>query len=114
MGVPVTYHALLRGKPGADVITHTHFDLGADDSAARIRCPQCEWKPPPSSKWYCGPCPEPEGKLTGCGAAWNTFSTRGLCPGCQHRWRWTSCHACGEWSLHDDWYVADDEGRKPA
>jgi hypothetical protein len=107
------HHALHQGRtPGTNVITHTPVDAGVDDEDGRIRCPLCEWKPARSSKWYCGPCPEPEGFLHGCGTAWNTFDTRGLCPGCQHRWRYTSCHACGTWSLHEDWYAAGEP--KPA
>jgi hypothetical protein len=108
------YHALHRGKPGGDVdvITHKRFDVEISDDDGRIRCPVCEWQPAPSSKWFCGACPEPEGFLNGCGTAWNTFRTHGLCPGCRHQWRWTSCHACGQWSLHEDWYAQDD--RKPA
>jgi hypothetical protein len=40
----------------------------------------------------------------GCGARWNTFTTRGKCPGCRHQWQWTSCLRCLGWSLHEDWY----------
>ena len=40
---------------------------------------------------------------------WNTFATRGLCPGCQHQWRYTSCLECAAWSLHEDWYAAEDQ-----
>ena len=43
----------------------------------------------------------------GCGTAWNTFERRGVCPGCRHRWRWTSCLACAKWSRHDEWYAED-------
>ena len=39
-----------------------------------------------------------------CGTAWNTFATRGRCPGCAHQWRWTSCLRCDQWSPHGDWY----------
>jgi hypothetical protein len=103
------YHALHHGKPGADAITHPRFDVELDESASRIRCPFCEWTPGREARWYCGRCPEPEGFLDGCGTMWNTFDTRGLCPGCQHQWRWTSCLACHQWSLHEDWYVDDDQ-----
>ena len=70
----------------------------------RIRCPLCKWQPNASCRWYCGDCEYPEFFFDGCGASWNTFETRGLCPGCFHQWRWTSCLSCGEWSLHEDWY----------
>jgi hypothetical protein len=103
------YHALHRGKPEINVIIGTRFDVDLDENAGRIRCPFCEWTPERGSRWYCGNCPEPEGFLDGCGTAWNTFDTRGLCPGCSHQWRWTSCHSCSRWSLHEDWYEQDDK-----
>ena len=93
-----------RSSPG-----QAAFDDALDDEEQprRIRCPECKWEPNPSSLWYCGECPEPEGFLGGCGTAWNTFDTAGLCPGCGHQWRWTACLRCGEWSLHEEWYAAD-------
>jgi hypothetical protein len=107
------HHALHRGRPGSDVISRLRFDvevdLHLDENAGRIRCPFCEWTPQRNTRWYCASCPEPEGFLGGCGTAWNTFDTHGLCPGCQHQWRWTSCQACGLWSLHDDWYEQDEQ-----
>jgi hypothetical protein len=102
-------HALHQGKPGAQIITRERFDVDTDENGGRIRCPICEWTPAKASKWYCSACPEPEGFLGGCGMMWNTFDTRGLCPGCRHQWRWTSCLACGGWSLHEDWYASDDD-----
>jgi hypothetical protein len=69
-----------------------------------IRCPLCQWQPSVSSEWACADCWDPEYFLGGCGMAWNTFATRGLCPGCGHQWRWTACLRCYEWSLHEDWY----------
>lgn len=72
---------------------------------SRIRCPLCKWQPNSSCRWYCGDCVYPENFPIGCGTSWNTFETHGLCPGCLHQWRWTSCLSCGEWSLHEDWYV---------
>lgn len=43
---------------------------------------------------------------------WNTFTTGGVCPGCQARWHRTQCLACGVVSPHRDWYVEpqDDGG----
>ena len=108
------YHALHHGKPGTGVITHPRFDVESDENAGRIRCPFCEWTPGRGSKWYCSACPEPEGFLGGCGTMWNTFDTRGLCPGCRHQWRWTSCHACYKWSLHEDWYEPTTTSRRDA
>jgi hypothetical protein len=109
---PHCYHALHHGKPGAGLITHPRFDVELDENAGRIRCPSCAWTPGRATKWYCGSCPDPEGLLQGCGTAWNTFDTHGLCPGCRHQWRWTSCHACYQWSPHEEWYEQDDD-RKP-
>lgn len=70
----------------------------------RIRCPKCRWRPDGMARWQCSYCPEPENFFGGCGAIWNTFETRGLCPDCRHQWRWTSCPSCCQWSLHEDWY----------
>ncbi|HZD39235.1 MAG TPA: hypothetical protein VE131_00845 [Terriglobales bacterium] len=70
----------------------------------RIRCPSCGWKPNASSRWFCGNCDYPEYFYDGCGTAWNTFTTRGLCPGCAHQWRWTICLRCCGWSRHEAWY----------
>lgn len=87
--------------------------IAADEEAAdfgRIRCPLCKWRPKASSLWYCGDCWHPERFMDGCGMEWNTFDTRGLCPGCGHQWRWTSCLSCWEWTLHEDWYAGEDEG----
>src|SRR5688572_30424821 len=80
-------------------------DKGPDFS--RIRCPLCKWKPSASSLWYCDDCGHPEYFFDGCGMEWNTFTTRGLCPGCGHQWRWTSCLRCEGWSLHEAWYVEE-------
>lgn len=77
-----------------------------------IRCPLCRWRPRASDEWECGDCGHPEYFYGGCGTCWNTFDTRGLCPGCGHQWRWTFCLSCWEWSLHEDWYEKGDEGGK--
>src|SRR6266550_7864627 len=77
----------------------------------RIRCPLCKWQPKPSHRWFCAPCDYPEFFADGCGACWNTFTTRGRCPGCRHQWRWTACLNCGGWSLHADWY--ENKSTKP-
>lgn len=77
------------------------------DKPPSIRCPHCTWQPRPTSRWLCSDSPPPEGFRGGCGTVWNTFDTRGLCPGCGHQWRWTTCLRCYQWSLHEDWYVTD-------
>ena len=75
------------------------------DPFTGIRCPLCAWRPSASSRWRCGwQAGDPEPAFSACGTSWNTFSTRGRCPGCHHQWRWTSCLACHEWSRHTDWY----------
>jgi hypothetical protein len=78
-----------------------------DEPFGEIRCPLCGWRPLASSRWYCAGAGTPESGFTGCGTSWNTFLTRGRCPGCDHQWKWTSCHQCKEWSLHEDWYAAE-------
>jgi hypothetical protein len=59
-----------------------------------IRCPQCKWTPRTKSLWSCK-----------CGHHWNTFDTRGLCPGCGHQWEITGCLQCRAVSPHAEWYV---------
>ena len=85
-------------------VSPADLDAEDDEQTKRIRCPQCQWVPNASTRWYCWECPSPEGFFGGCGTAWNTFDTNGLCPGCGHLWRWTACMACGQWSQHEDWY----------
>jgi hypothetical protein len=72
---------------------------------SRIRCPLCKWQPDESNRWYCANCGHPEYFFEACGTGWNTFTTRGVCPGCEHQWRWTACLNCAGWSLHEDWYL---------
>ena len=75
----------------------------------KVRCPACGWQPDASARWYCADTEAPEYFSPGCGTAWNTFTTRGLCPGCSHQWQWTACLHCGSWSKHEDWYVPEDD-----
>ena len=79
-------------------------DRDDDGALRRIRCPACSWRPAATSLWYCADCTRPENFLGGCGTAWNTFETAGLCPGCAHQWQWTLCLACGQWAPHSSWY----------
>ena len=101
---------LLKKESNQDIDTVIDFDLDEEGARARIRCPLCEWQPDKSSRWCCIRTPSPEGFFGGCGAVWDTFSTRGRCPGCQHQWRWTSCLRCAGWSLHEDWYEEQRDG----
>lgn len=68
---------------------------GARGGKTRIRCPKCQWEPKAHDTWCCAP---------GCGHVWNTFTTRGVCPGCSKQWTETACLRCSAWSPHDDWY----------
>jgi hypothetical protein len=87
-----------------------------DDPAygsGKICCPACQWQPDKYSRWFCISMGPPENFSGGCGNGWNTFDTRGVCPGCQHHWRHTTCLSCSVTSLHDDWYASPGTGRKP-
>ena len=95
---------LKRDSISPDRIIDEVRRLEDEDDWSGIRCPLCQWRPSRSSTWCCDPSNSPEPFFVGCGTTWNTFSTRGQCPGCQHRWRWTSCLRCAGWSLHEDWY----------
>ena len=80
-------------------------DLLEDDGQLEgIRCPKCAWRPKASDMWCCFAIDTPEPPFNFCMTTWNTFSTHGKCPGCQHQWLWTSCLHCAQWSLHVDWY----------
>jgi hypothetical protein len=63
-----------------------------------IYCPQCAWHPESTSRWQCSR------RLGGCGFAWNTFDTRGICPNCSYKWEITACLSCSRFSLHEHWY----------
>jgi DNA-directed RNA polymerase subunit RPC12/RpoP len=81
----------------------------SDETAtSRIRCPLCSWQPEASSRWCCSCVGTPEPRFESCGTVWNTFDTRGRCPGCGHQWRWTTCLRCAAASLHEDWYEDSD------
>jgi hypothetical protein len=75
----------------------------------RIRCPTCAWTPDASSRWACADTAAPEHFSNGCGTAWNTFDTRGRCPGCRYQWQWTVCLSCHMWAKHGEWYASEDE-----
>jgi hypothetical protein len=72
---------------------------------AEIYCPHCEWRPQPEDRWMCA---HP------CGAVWNTFWTRGVCPGCGVKWPQTQCNVCGEWAAHEAWYHYPPSAQKTA
>jgi hypothetical protein len=91
---------LVRGK---DRLLPVTLDDDRDKDWSGIRCPACKWRPTRSDTWTCSP---------GCGEVWNTFETRGECPGCQRRWSSTQCTKCGVWSDHDAWYEGKDQARR--
>lgn len=62
---------------------------------ADIYCPKCRWRPSAEDRWECMPS---------CGTVWNTFWTRGVCPGCAYQWQETQCHVCQRLSPHEQWY----------
>lgn len=63
---------------------------------AEIFCPHCQWRPSAEDRWVC--------TRNDCGTQWNTFWTRGVCPGCAYQWRNTQCLACDEMPPHEHWY----------
>jgi hypothetical protein len=95
---------MLKKGPAPGQIVDIDRRLDDEEAFEHIRCPLCGWQPTPSSTWCCEAAGTPEPLFEGCGTTWNTFSTRGRCPGCAHQWRWTSCLRCEGWSLHDAWY----------
>jgi hypothetical protein len=58
-------------------------------------CPKCAWRPQAEDRWECTPS---------CGTVWNTFWTRGVCPGCAVKWPVTQCLECMQFSPHEAWY----------
>lgn len=103
---------LLFQKSIAPARTAEKATLREDDTTGeRIRCPLCKWRPAASSRWCCARSGPPENLESGCYTIWNTFETRGRCPGCGHQWRWTICLSCHGWSLHEDWYERENRER---
>jgi hypothetical protein len=97
---------LKRSTPSDDDV-ETVIRKSIDDRTRRIRCPLCHWQPTRASRWCCEVGGTPEPYFEGCLTVWNTFDTRGRCPGCAHQWIWTTCHRCDAASLHEDWYAED-------
>jgi len=73
--------------------------MDRDSREGEIYCPKCSWRPSATDRWMCNPS---------CGTVWNTFWTRGLCPGCGHQWLDTACLRCRKWSPHESWYHYPD------
>jgi hypothetical protein len=87
---------LLKGEPDRLRPPDTREGEEQGPGGTRIRCPRCGYEPGPHERWMCH-----------CLHMWNTFETRGVCPGCGHQWLHTACPRCKAWSLHEDWYVKD-------
>jgi hypothetical protein len=95
---------LLKETRLTDPVSADQSDDERDEGLSGIRCPRCAWRPDASSRWRCAWIDTPEPYFESCGTVWNTFATRGRCPGCSHQWQWTSCLRCSQWSPHADWY----------
>ena len=93
-------NALDRGEAGGDKDAARALALKlAGSGNGKIRCPGCHWQPRKNSLWGCGVC----------GTNWNTFDTRGTCPGCSKQYVRTICLKCLKWFDHEAWYVKADE-----
>jgi hypothetical protein len=104
----ILFSLFQKGRRPEEIIDEASEPGEAAQGFSRIRCPVCKWQPRAFDRWACGDCGHPEYFYDGCGAEWNTFDTRGRCPGCGHLWGWTCCLMCREWSLHEDWYVKEE------
>ena len=91
---------LLKGDPDRVRAPDPTETPGHRQGRNRIRCPRCAWQPSRNDRWMCI-----------CLHVWNTFDTRGLCPGCGRQWTETQCLRCAQWSPHDEWY--EDEPESP-
>jgi tetratricopeptide (TPR) repeat protein len=69
---------------------------------SHVQCPRCAKQPHDHDRWLCS-----------CGMSWNTFSTRGCCPGCNLQWLETACPVCHELSPHTDWYISSQPRVSP-
>jgi hypothetical protein len=81
------------GEPGVWLPDWQRLRFGG---GGRTRCPCCGWRPSAGARWACS-----------CGETWNTFATRGRCPGCSREWQHTQCLRCHAWSPHEDWYAPE-------
>jgi hypothetical protein len=95
---------LKQSRSTEQIVFPRFTDEEEDEDLNGIRCPKCSWRPMQSDRWCCLTLDTPEPPFDFCMTTWNTFSTHGRCPGCQHQWMWTSCLRCEQWSLHEEWY----------
>ncbi len=64
------------------------------EGSPQVVCPRCAAVPSGDPVWQC----------EFCHCVWDTFKTRGRCPGCGFTYPATFCVACGHNSRHRDWY----------
>jgi len=75
--------------------------------------PVLRWQPAPWSVWSCqGPMVR-RPFFEGCGTVWKLFNA-GLCPGCNHQWRWTVCLRCAAGRCTKTGTEAEAEGSSSA
>jgi hypothetical protein len=101
---PAPIWRVLKRQADDHVRLDTKPEKSDRERASRIRCPLCDWRPAASSRWTCSAEGTPEPPFNACGTVWNTFDTRGKCPGCSHQWIWTTCLHCHVPSRHVEWY----------
>ena len=87
---------LLKGEPTRVRTVDRRERAKQRNGRTRIRCPRCGWEPGRHDRWICR-----------CFHVWNTFDTRGVCPGCGYQWLETQCLRCKVMSRHEDWYVVE-------
>ena len=93
-GLPQLGGLTIRRRPNRKMLSPAELDQMFGPIMPGIRCPKCKWTPRTMYRWSCK-----------CEYQWNTFDTRGLCPGCGYQWESTACPQCGAMSPHSDWYL---------
>jgi hypothetical protein len=95
-GAPAAWALKPKSPPESSPDARALVDalLGLGGGNGRIRCPHCAWRPRKFDRWSCRYC----------FTSWNTFDTRGVCPGCDHAWLHTMCISCHRWARHEEWY----------
>jgi hypothetical protein len=93
-GFPELGGLTTQHRPKQRILSPAELDQIFGPIRPGIRCPKCKGAPRAKNLWSCK-----------CGHDWNTFDTRGLCPGCGYQWEITGCLQCGAVSPHLEWYV---------